>query len=110
MASIRSTWISRIRNANTEMEVTAEVLNSSGETWYAVRLYSGLVGYIRGDLLRVDIQPVQTVSTQAAYVQPSGTDSPIVIYVVLDSSLLSGSTEPKVVVITPEQAAQLGIE
>ena len=113
MASVRAAWVSRIRYANTEVEVTAQVINSSGETWYAVRLYSGLVGYIRGDLLRVDIQPVQAeqaVSPQNVVVrEASGADSTIVIYVVVDPGLLSGTTQPKVIVLTPEQAAQMGI-
>ncbi len=113
MASVRGAWVSRIRYANTEVEVTAQVINSSGETWYAVRLYSGLVGYIRGDLLRVDIQPVptaQTVIPQEVVVrEATGADSTIVIYVVVDLGLLSGSTQPKVIVLTPEQAAQMGI-
>ena len=111
MASIRSSWITRIRYANTEMEVTARVINSSGETWYAVRLYSGLVGYIRGDLLRVDIQPVQVQAAEPEVIvrQSPGTGSNILVYVVVDPSLLQSGSEPQVIFVTPEQAAQMGI-
>ena len=113
MASVRGAWITRIRYAGTEVEVTAQVINSSGETWYAVRLYSGLVGYIRGDLLRVDIKPVESAASEPAKEivvrQATGTDSSIIIYLVVDPSLLQAS-EPRVIIVTPEQAAQLGIQ
>ena len=63
--------------------------------------------------LRVDIQPVQAeqaVTPQEVVVrEASGADSTIVIYVVVDPGLLSGTTQPKVIVLTPEQAAQMGI-
>ena len=87
------------------------VINSSGETWYAVRLYSGLVGYIRGDLLRVDIQPVQVQAAEPEVIvrQSPGTGSNILVYVVVDPSLLQSGSEPQVIFVTPEQAAQMGI-
>ena len=107
IASVRGGWVTRILQASTEVEVTAEVMNSSGEIWYAVRLYQGYVGYIRGDLLRVDIRPVET-RREVVNVQESG-DSNVVIYVVVDPSLLETGTQPKVVYITPDQAAEMGI-
>ena len=109
LASVHSGQVIQIRNAGTEVEVNAEVLNSAGETWYAVKLYSGYTGYIRADLLRVDIEPVRAaVPEPAASVQESS-ESSVIIYVVVDESILESGVEPKIVYVTPEQAAEIGI-
>ena len=81
MASIYSSWVTQIRYAGSEVEVTAEVINSSGETWYAVRLYQGYIGYIRGNLLRVNITPLETLAEPVIIQAPQKTETPRIIYV-----------------------------
>lgn len=118
MASTRSGWVTRILQAGTEVEVTAEVLNSAGETWYAVKLYSGYVGYIRGDLLRVDIVPAEEETPAQAPAQApaaapvqapaqAGGDTenpPYVIYIVLDPGMLNTNGESQVIQVVPQQS------
>ena len=108
MASIYSGWVTQIRYAGTEVEVTAEVINSSGETWYEVRLYQGLVGYIRGNLLRVNITPVETVVEPVIIQTQKKTETPRIIYVVVQSEE-DVPKDGEVIYITQEQAEQLGI-
>ena len=108
MASVYSGWITQIRYPGSEVEVTAEVINSSGETWYEVRLYLGYVGYIRGNLLRVNIVPVEPVVEQVIIQAPPKTETPKVIYVVVESEA-DVPKDGEVIYITQEQAEQLGI-
>ncbi len=112
MPSVYGSWVTQIRTAGTEVEVTAEVMNTSGETWYAVKLYQGYVGYIRGDLLRVEIDPIEEeeepiiIQTQ----KKQSTESPRIIYVVVQSEEdVPDNKDAEIVFITPEQAAELGI-
>ena len=108
MASIYSSWVTQIRYAGSEVEVTAEILNSSGETWYEVRLYQGFVGYIRGNLLRVSITPVETATEPVIIQTQPKTQSPRIIYVVVQSEE-DVPKDGEVIYITQEQAEQLGI-
>ncbi len=109
MPSVYGGWVTRIRRAGTEVEVTDEVLNSRGETWYAIRMYQGYVGYIRGDLLRVDIRPAEAPQKQesARIIEAVGS-KPTVIYIVLDPSYFEAGETPQIIYITPEQAAAMG--
>ena len=65
LPSTKSSLVRRINSRKSEVSVNSEILNSAGETWYGVKLYSGHVGYIRGDLLDVEIEQVKkdTVGT-----------------------------------------------
>ena len=114
LASVYSKWVTQIRSAGTEVEVTAEVMNSSGEIWYAVKLYQGYVGYIRGDLLRVNVEPVEKTEAEQVVIQTvkqQTSQSPRVIYVVVQSEedVPEEISETEIIYITPEQAAELGI-
>ena len=114
LASVYSKWVTQIRAAGTEVEVTAEVMNSRGEIWYAVKLYQGYVGYIRGDLLRVDIEPVEKAEAEQVVIQTvkqKTSQSPKVIYIVVqsDEPVSDADSETEIIYITPEQAAELGI-
>ena len=109
MASIYSSWVTQIRYAGSEVEVTAEVINSSGETWYEVRLYQGYIGYIRGNLLRVNITPVEVLESEPVIIQtPKKTETPRIIYVVVQSEE-DVPKDGEIIYITQEQAEQLGI-
>ena len=108
MASIYSSWVTQIRYAGSEVEVTAEVINSSGETWYEVRLYQGYIGYIRGNLLRVNITPLETLADPVIIQAPQKTETPRIIYVVVQSEE-DVPKDGEVIYITQEQAEQLGI-
>ena len=108
MASIYSSWVTQIRYAGSEVEVTAEVINSSGETWYEVRLYQGYIGYIRGNLLRVNITPLETLAEPVIIQAPQKTETPRIIYVVVQSEE-DVPKDGEVIYITQEQAEQLGI-
>lgn len=86
-ASIYSTRVAVIRQAGTLVEITEEVLNSSGEIWYAVKLLNGIMGYIRGDLLHAEIVPIVEAQAEptpeVVYVTRSAqpTPTPIIVYV-----------------------------
>ena len=109
------------------MKVLEEALNSAGQTWYAVKLQSGVLGYIRGDLLRVDIvyvseedpapapvippapTPVAAVTPEVIYMlaTPAPTPTPIIIYVQPDMlSTPAPEVTPEVIYITPEPTAE----
>ena len=45
--------IKTIAQKGTEMNVTGETTNSSGEAWYEVRLRDGQTGYVRDDMLQL---------------------------------------------------------
>lgn len=128
MPSVYSGRVTRIRSAGTEVIVTAVAKNSSGEYWYAVQLYSGLLGYIRSDLLQADIEekrekpeekaaptpeatPVPTpepTATPAPTPEPTATPepTPLVIYIVTSPAApepsLQATPTPILVYITPE--------
>ena len=111
-ASIYSTRVAVIRNSGTVMEITAKVINSSGEIWYAVKLYNGTLGYILGSLLHVEIKPVEEeeedktekVIVQYVYVTPEPVVevTPEVIYVPLAESAVQATPTPIIVYVTPE--------
>jgi len=115
MPSTRAGQVFQIRNPGTEVMVTSQVMNSSGETWYGVKLYQGYVGYIRGDLLRVEITPQEALGLDAAdqsiitTVQQKTNVTPQVIYIIVDPESKEEVTDPQVYFITPEQARELGI-
>lgn len=76
MPSVYSGRVTRIRSAGTEVIVTAVAKNSSGEYWYAVQLYSGLLGYIRSDLLQADIEEKREKPEEKAAPTPEATPVP----------------------------------
>ena len=89
LPSIYSTRVATIKRAGTVVEITEEVLNSSGEIWYAVKLLNGTMGYIRGDLLRVDITPV---------IETAAEPTPEVVYV---STGARPTPTPQIIYVTP---------
>ncbi len=116
MPSTRAGQVIQIRAAGTEVQVTAQVINSSGETWYAVKLYQGYVGYIRADLLRVELQQEKTApaldetdATLINIVREKTNVTPKVIYIVVDPQEVQEPADTQIYVITPEQAEDLGI-
>ena len=64
-------------------------MNSSGQTWYAVKLANGIMGYIRSDLLRVDIRPVEA-KVEVVYITPEPSPTP--------------AATPEVIYVNPEPA------
>ena len=107
----RATTISR---SGTTVTVMEEVQNSAGQTWYAVKLQNGVMGYIRGDLLHVDIVYVyeEPASVYAAAVTPeviymlatpAPTPTPVIIYI-QQEQLTTPAPEvtPQIIYITPE--------
>ncbi len=82
-------------------------MNSSGQTWYAVKLANGIMGYIRSDLLRVDIRPVEA-KVEVVYLTPEPTPAPAVtpevIYVLADPD---PTPTPIVIYVQREQLAEV---
>ena len=115
MPSIAAGQVVQIRNAGTEVMVTAEVLNSSGETWYAVKLYQGYVGYIRSDLLRVEVTEEmpkdKADETIVTTVKNKTNGSPKVIYVIVEPTQApkEEEEETQIIYITPDQAQEMGL-
>ena len=116
MPSTRAGLVMQIKSAGTEVQVTAQVLNSSGETWYAVKLYQGYVGYIRADLLRVEItqeqaEPHRDTADEVIIntVKEKTNVTPRVIYIIVDPQETEEVPDTEIYVITPEQAQDLGI-
>ena len=111
LASIYSTRAAVIRNSGTRVEITEEVLNSSGETGYAVKLYNGTLGYILGSLLHADITPAaseeETDQILVKYVyltpEPVAEVTPEVIYVTVEPA---PTPTPIYVYVTPAPAVQ----
>ena len=120
MPSTRAGLVFQVRAAGTEMAVTTRVINSSGETWYGVKLYQGYVGYIRGDLLRADVTEVTAAAATVrdpteqsiiTMVEQKTHVTPQVIYIIVDpqEEETPSTPDPQVYIITPEQARELGI-
>ena len=106
LASTKASRVRQLRSASTEVMVTAEVLNSAGEKWYGVKLYSGYVGYIRADLLRVQLDEKETAPAAASEPLSANTNSRKVIYVIVEPVK---EKEQEIVYITPEQAVEMGL-
>ncbi len=106
LASTKASRVRQLHSAGTEVMVTAEVLNSAGEKWYGVKLYSGYVGYIRADLLTVQLDKKETVSMSASEPISTSTNCRKVIYVIVEPVK---EKEQEIVYITPEQAIEMGL-
>ena len=123
LPSVYAPRATTIRRSGTTVKVLEEALNSAGQTWYAVKLQSGVLGYIRGDLLRVDIvyvneeetaphpvitpapTPAAAVTPEVIYMlaTPAPTPTPIIIYVQPDMlTTPAPEVTPEVIYITPE--------
>ena len=106
MASIYSARVAVIRNSGTIMEITEEVINSSGEIWYAVKLYNGTMGYVLGSLVYADIVPLakesepEKVVVKYVYITPEPEVTPEVIYITKDYDMDPTPT-PIYVYVTP---------
>ena len=115
MPSIAAGQVVQIRSAGTEVIVTGKALNSSGETWYAVKMYQGYVGYIRSDLLRVEVTeeiPKDTADeTIVTTIKNKTNGSPKVIYVIVEPTQApkEEEEETQIIYITPDQAQEMGI-
>ena len=114
MPSVRAKQVVQIRSAGTEVMVDAKVLNSSGEAWYAVKLYQGYVGYIRSDLLRVEVTEAhpkdETDEVIVKTVKKKTNGTPKVIYIIVDPEKEEEEEEEtRIIYITPDQAEELGI-
>ena len=113
LPSIYSSRVTRIRAAGTELTVSARVKNSSGEIWYAVRLASGTMGYIRSDLLNTNHvilledpyayeqgKDSDSASDSIAVVTPQPEPTPEVIYITVEPPVQPTPT-PIYVYVTP---------
>ena len=115
LPSVYAPRATTIRRSGTTVKVMEEVQNSAGQTWYAVKLQSGVMGYIRGDLLHVDIvyvteeeatpSPMPAVTPEVIYMlaTPAPTPTPIIIYIQQELvSTPAPEVTPEVIYITPE--------
>ena len=115
MPSTKAGLVIQISSVSTEVMVNAKVLNSKGETWYAVKLYQGYVGYIRGDLLRVELteetpKKDEADETIVSTIKTKTNGSPKIVYVIVEPTVTEEpEEETQVIYITPEQAQELGI-
>ena len=120
LASTRASLVRQISSPSTEVMITSEVINSSGEKWYGVKLYSGYVGYIRADLLRVELEKTEeaaAVKTSSAASSKAGASVPAasgrrIIYVIVEPAAeetKEAEQEPEIIYLTPEQAVELGL-
>ena len=120
LPSTRASLVRQISSASTEVMITSEVINSSGEKWYGVKLYSGYVGYIRADLLRVELNKTECVTAAAAASTTSAKAAASVsssagrriIYVIVEPAAEESKEteqEPEIIYLTPEQAVELGL-
>ena len=131
LPSTKSRLVRQISSKQSEVSVNTEVLNSAGETWYGVKLYSGHVGYIRGDLLDVDIEKVDssesddsdskksTASADASAAagkddasNPKPSESMVIVYVVTvpeGQVVQSAKKDGVFIYLTPEEAENLGL-
>ncbi len=120
LPSTRASLVRQISSPSTEVMITSEVINSSGEKWYGVKLYSGYVGYIRADLLRVELDKtedytaVKTASKTDSSVQSSlpASSGRRIIYVIVEpvaEEAKETEQEPEIIYLTPEQAVELGL-
>ena len=107
LASIYSACVTTIRSSGTVVTVMEEVVNSSGQTWYAVKLANGMMGYIRGDLLRVEVEPVNA-APEVVYLtlepSPVPAVTPEVIYVLADPD---PTPTPVIIYVQREQLAEV---
>ena len=103
LPSVYATRVACLRTAGTIVDVTAVVINTSGAQWYAVTLQSGTLGYIRSDLLRVELGKTAAteVTPQIVYVTPEPEVTPEVIYVTPPPAAAPTPT-PIIVYVTPE--------
>ena len=114
LPSVYAPRATTIRRSGTTVTVMEEVQNSAGQTWYAVKLQNGVMGYIRGDLLRVDIvyaaedptpSPMPVVTPEIIYMlaTPAPTPTPIIIYIQRELvTTPAPEVTPEVIYITPE--------
>ncbi|MBR2822384.1 MAG: SH3 domain-containing protein [Clostridia bacterium] len=120
LPSTKASLVRQIGSASTEVMITSDVTNSAGVKWYGVKLYSGYVGYIRADLLRVtldekeDAAAVKTASAPASTVSSSVPASAgrRIIYVIVEpvaEETKEAELEPEIIYLTPEQAAEMGL-
>ena len=107
LPSTRASRVTVIQNKGTAMEVLEEVLNSASETWYAVKLYNGYMGYILGSLLDADLEypPEETPAIQYIYItpEPVAEATPEVIYVPMGAAA-APTPSPIILYVTPEPA------
>ena len=102
LPSIYSTRVTTISSAGTLVTIMAEVINSSGEKWYAVKLLNGIMGYIRADLLYAQVFPVEEVAEAAEVVAAAA--EPQIVYVYVTPEPVTEVT-PQVIYVKKESPA-----
>ena len=103
LPSVYATRVACLRTAGTLVDVTAVVINTAGAQWYAVTLQSGTLGYIRSDLLRVELDKTAASESapQIVYVTSEPEVTPEIIYVTPAPAAVPTPT-PIIVYVTPE--------
>ena len=94
LASVYAARVSYLRNSGTTMDITEEVINSAGETWYAVRLMNGTLGYVLGSLLHVDIHYIDEEDDEE--------EEPEIVYVYITPEPTAVPTPEPAPAVTPE--------
>lgn len=113
LPSTKASLVRQISSASTEVIITSDVTNSAGERWYGVRLYSGYVGYIRSDLLRVELDKTEAVAvavpTSTVASKTAGKSHKVIYVIVEPVEEEEKEEEPEIIYLTPEQAAEMGL-
>ena len=103
--SVYADKVANIRAAGTEVTVTARAKNSSGETWYEVRLSSGTAGYIRADLLNTENVVLKTDSEPEK--DASVTAEPTTEPTAEPEAAVTPDITPQIIYVTPEPEVQV---